>query len=337
MGRIATPLVQRGALLEGTPGARGELFAPLFSEGRAESLGPLQGLTFDAPVASAQVKSALLLSGLYARGPTVLTEPSLSRDHTERMLRALGVPARSEVDAGRARVTLDAVRWERTLPSFDVRLAGDFSAAAFLVAAALVVPNSAVVLEGVGTNPTRTGMLDWLSDARIEVESLDAAEGGLAGAEPVATLSVGERAASRGQGAPLSGSLLVRAIDEVPAMAAVAATLPGVTTVRDAQELRHKESDRLRACARTLRAFGVRVREYDDGLEIEGTTEHLLSAADIDSEGDHRIAMMATVLSLRADGPCRVRGVECIATSFPSFAETLRSLGASVQEVPSGN
>lgn len=320
MRRVLDPLNARGALLRGTPAAgTDELWAPLASPGLPPG-ARLSGLRWDMPVASAQVKSALLLSGLYADGPTELTEPVTSRDHTERLLRGLDVPVVSKGTA----VCFDPRRWSGVLPSFELTLPGDLSAAAFLLAAGVLVPNSHVTVERVGVNPTRTGVLDWMQNAKCGAERADEiSEGG----EPAATLTL---AHSSGFAAPLGGELLVRAIDEVPAICAMATALPGVTVISGAAELRVKESDRLHATFKVLRAFGVSVEERAEGLAIEGKPEGTLTACSVDSFGDHRMAMMATVLSLRASAPCVVRNVDCVRTSFPGFAAALRSLGASV-------
>lgn len=330
MRRIVAPLVARGARVQGTSisgllaadtDAR-DVYAPLFGPGLAPGT-LLEPLHWDLETASAQVKSALLFSGLYASGPTVLQEPYLSRDHTERMFRALGIPLRRED----TRVVLDLLHWDRRIPAFDVQVPGDLSAGAFLLAAAALVPGSRVTLTGVGVNETRTGVLEWMQDAQLCTTRSAETE---ATGEPTATLTFATGVA--GTGADLSGGRLVRAIDEVPAICAMAAVLDGVTTISDAHELRVKESDRLRSVAAVLRAFGIRVEERPAGLVIEGRPEGRLRACAVDSHADHRIAMMAAILSLRADGPSVVRDVDCISTSFPGFVSALRSIGARVYE-----
>lgn len=324
MQRIAAPLRRRGASIEGRfhVSKAGEVTAPL----RIGPLAPGHALTESEEslqVASAQVKSALLLSGLYAHGDTYVREPLVSRDHTERMLTALGVP----LSAMGTIVHLDFARFDGVLPTFSLDVPGDLSAAAFLVAAAMVVPESRVVVRGTGVNPTRTGMLDVVRDwgGQVVIDGRDAAMG-----EPTADLHLEARPLF---GRMIAGELVVRAIDEVPVLAALAARAKGVTEIADAGELRVKESDRLAAMARILRAFGVACEERPGGLVIEGQPEGALRAAEVDSGGDHRIAMSAVVLALLGDGETRIRDVGCVATSFPRFAGTLRALGADVRAV----
>ncbi len=324
MARVAAPLRRRGAVIEGRfhPTKAGEITPPL-------ELGPLpagQALIESdetLAVASAQVKSALLLSGLYADGNTWVREPVVSRDHTERMLKALGVPLSSVGGA----VELDAARFRGKLPAFLLKIPGDLSAAAFLLVAAHLVPESRVSIRGVGLNPTRAGIVDYLRSlsARVTVE-----EHGDALGEPVGALHVEH--AELGGGL-LAGELLTRAIDEVPAICALAARSRGRTEIADAAELRVKESDRLAVMASVLRAFGVDCEERPDGMTIEGRPDGLLRAADVESHGDHRIAMSAALLGLVADGETRVRDVACVATSFPRFAGTIRALGGELDVV----
>jgi 3-phosphoshikimate 1-carboxyvinyltransferase len=324
MARIATPLRLRGARIEGRliPSKPGELTAPL-------EIGPLprpnvlSALRYDLPIPSAQVKSALLLSGLYADGPTVVSEPLLSRDHTERMLAALGVPV-SRVGPV---VELYGAAFSGKLDAFEIDVPGDLSAAAFLLAAGTLVPGSSVGVRAVGLNPTRGGFLDlarWMG-ASFEIEPKHQALGESVGdvtarARPLAATTV-------------AGEAVVRAIDEVPILAAMAARAAGVTTIGDASELRVKESDRIAAMLAVLRAFGVECEERRDGMVIQGRPDGPLRSADVDAAGDHRIAMSAAVLALLADDETRIRGVDAVATSFPRFAGTLRALGADVRAV----
>jgi 3-phosphoshikimate 1-carboxyvinyltransferase len=322
MERVARPLRMRGARIEGKidPKRPGECTAPLQIGPLPEPhvLGPLE---YELPVASAQVKSAILLSGLYADGATYVREPTLSRDHTERMLAALGVPIR----AIGPMAELDPAEWSGELPGFEITVPGDLSAAAFLLAAAHLVPGSRVDVRGVGLNPTRTGVLEVLRDmgGAFEVEGRGEELG-----EPIGLV----RAAS----APLlaarvGGEVVARAIDEVPIVCGLAARARGTTTIVDAAELRVKETDRIAAMAEVLRAFGVACEERPDGLAIEGKPEGPLAAATVESRGDHRIAMTAAVLGLVAGGKVRVRDVACIRTSFPRFVGTLRALGATIE------
>jgi 3-phosphoshikimate 1-carboxyvinyltransferase len=321
MERIARPLRMRGGRIEGRPDPRraGEITAPL-------EIGPLPAhmvlstLDYELPIASAQVKSAILLSGLYADGPTYVREPIVSRDHTERMLNALGVPLR----AVGPMVELDPAKWSGELPAFEIDVPGDVSAAAFLVVAASIVEGSRVDVRHVGLNPTRTGLLEVVRDVGggIRTESKGEALG-----EPIGEVHA---EAAKIAGARVGGELVTRAIDEVPILCALAARARGTTVIADAAELRVKESDRIATMARVLKAFGVPCEEKPDGLVIEGVPDRPLKAADVTSDGDHRIAMTSAILGLVADGPTRVRDAACIATSFPRFAGTLRALGATI-------
>ena len=283
-------------------------------EGR--DLGPLE---YVSPVSSAQVKSAILLSGLLADGATRFREPTVSRDHTERMLGALGCPIRAVGPL----VELEPAGWNRRMPGFSIAIPGDVSAAAFLIVAAQIVEGSRVTARGVGVNPTRTGLLEIARDmgAGLTIEPQGERSG-----EPVAELhawSAPMRAVTIG------GETVPRAIDEIPIACALAARAHGTTRIRDAEELRHKESDRIATMATVLRAFGVTCVETPDGLDVEGR-EGALEPADVDSRGDHRIAMTATVLALVGAGPSRIRDAGCIATSYPKFVATLRGLGARI-------
>ncbi|MDP9036872.1 MAG: 3-phosphoshikimate 1-carboxyvinyltransferase, partial [Myxococcota bacterium] len=324
MMRVAGPLRARGALIEGRahPTRAGEIVAPL-------AIGPLaQGrelaaLEYESPVASAQVKSAILLSGLFAHGITRFREPTVSRDHTERMLGALGCPIRT---AGSV-VELNPADWSGRMPAFAIAIPGDVSAASFLLVAAQIVEGSRVTTRDVGVNPTRTGLLEIARDmgAGLAIEPQGEQSG-----EPVAELHA--------WGAPLQaisigGETVPRAIDEIPIACALAARAHGTTRIRNAEELRHKESDRITTMASVLRAFGVVCEERPDGMDVEGRQDPL-DPAEIDSRGDHRIAMTAAVLALVARAPSRVRDAGCIATSFPKFVATLRALGADVEVEP---
>jgi|HubBroStandDraft_1064217.scaffolds.fasta_scaffold19585_1 3-phosphoshikimate 1-carboxyvinyltransferase len=320
MMRVAGPLRTRGAVVDGRldPSREREVFAPLVV-GPLPAGHDLASLEYESAVASAQVKSALLLSGLYASGLTRFKEPTISRDHTERMLGAMGVPIRTVGSV----VELDPNRWDRRMPAFDIAIPGDISAASFLLVAAQMVEGSRITVRGVGVNPTRTGLLEIARDmgAGISVEPQ-----GVRGGEPVAELHAWS--------APLrptlvGGETVPRAIDEIPVACALAARAAGVTRIRDAAELRHKESDRIATMAIVLRAFGVECEEKPDGLDVQGRTGPLASA-DVGSRGDHRIAMTAAVLALAAGGPSRIRDAACIATSYPKFVATLRALGARI-------
>src|SRR5690606_21629244 len=250
----------------------------------------LLGIEYDMPVASAQVKSCLLLSGLYAAGPTVIKEPVLSRDHTERMMLSLGVP----LETAGSLVSLDPNGdWDHGFDGFDWHVPGDPSSAAFPAIAALLVPGSSVTIEGVCVNPTRTGLFDLMRLMGVGPQRIPKGEG--AGGEPIADLVV-EHGTARGT--LVGGELVVRMIDEVPVFCALAAVAKGTTEIRDAAELRVKESDRIAVMAEVLRAFGVPCEELPDGMVIEGGAA--LRGAHVRSHDDHRIAMTAALLGLIA-------------------------------------
>jgi len=305
MGRVAEPLRRMGATVVGrADGAR----LPLAVHGADR----LTAIDYLLPVASAQLKSALLLAGLYADGPVAVREPAASRDHSERMLRRFGVLV--ETADGMVRLT------PSELTGTTLRVPGDLSSAAFLLAAALVVPGSRVTVAGVGLNPTRTGLLEVLGEmgARLGVTP---EEGSGDPIEPLGSI-VAEMSELRGT--RVAGALIPRLIDEVPVLAVVAALAGGRTEIRDAAELRVKESDRIATLARGLGAMGVRVSELPDGLAIDGGAR--LRGARVASGGDHRLALALAVAGLAADGETVVDDTACIETSFPRFAETVNAL-----------
>jgi len=309
MERVARPLRQLGAEIETTHGK------PPVIVRRGH---PLRAAAVASDVASAQVKSAVLLAGLFAEGETSFTEPGKSRDHTERLLRTMGAAV---VQRG----TTVSVRGPANLRGIALDVPGDLSSAAFLVAAALVAPEgSTLSLEHVGVNPTRAGFLDALAmfGARIQLEL-----GESGGPEPVAKLTVG---AQKLRGAELDGDLILRAIDEVPILAVLGALAEGETVIRGAQELRVKESDRIAQMAAGLRGMGGRVEELPDGLRIEGGGG-LHGGAAIDAAMDHRIALAFSVAALGAREACCISGAEWADISFPGFYVLLRSLGAEVE------
>ena len=320
MRRLAAPLREMGATIDGRADAArpDEIYPPLRIRG-----GRLRGIQTALPVASAQLKSALVLAGLQAEGPTEITEPGLSRDHTERMLRFLGAPLTSEPE--RRLVRIDPVGWNKRLRACALTVPGDLSSAAFILVAALIVPGSDVTIEGVGLNPTRAGIVDALvamgADVRAQVT-------GDAMGEPVGTLHV---RASRLRGARIAGALALRSIDEIPALAIAAALAEGDTVFSDLRELRVKESDRIAALARELGRAGVGVVEHPDGLVISGVGGDLskLGGGVVQPMHDHRIAMAGAILGLVAGDETSTEAAE-IATSFPSFGDTLRALGASL-------
>lgn len=320
MKRIIEPLRARGGHIAGSPGKKeGESYPPLAVAPLVEGEF-LRGIEYAMPVASAQVKSALLLSGLYADGPTAVSEPVLSRDHTERMMLALGVPLET---AGPA-VILDPEGWDRGWDAVNWTVPGDPSSAAFLAAAAALVPGSDVTIEGVCTNPTRTGFFEVLRQMGANGDVVP--QGDAAGGEPIANVRV---VGSALRGAKTGGEQVTRMIDEVPILAAMAARASGATEVRDAHELRVKESDRIATMASVLRAFSIECDELPDGLVIRGGRP---KAGHVRSEHDHRIAMSAAVLGLVSEGETIVDDVECVETSFPAFPALLRSLGADIVE-----
>jgi 3-phosphoshikimate 1-carboxyvinyltransferase len=322
MRRIVEPLRARGGHIAGVRGKKeGEHYPPLSVAPLVEG-ERLTGIEYRSEVASAQVKSALLLSGLWADGPTLLGEPTLSRDHTERMLIALGVP----LEVAGPLVLLRPEGWSRRLPPFSWRVPGDLSSAAFLLAAGAMVPGSSIEIAGVGTNPTRTGVLEVLRAMRARLEVVPRGEA--AGVEPLGDLAV-----AHGRLAParVGGELVTRMIDEVPVLAALAATVPGRSEIRDAGELRVKESDRIATMVSVIRAFGGDATELDDGLIVHGGAP--LRAARVASDGDHRIAMSAALLGLVAEGETIVDDAECIDTSYPTFVATLERLGADIARI----
>jgi 3-phosphoshikimate 1-carboxyvinyltransferase len=322
MRRIIDPLKEMGARISSNDGR-----APLQIEPAA-----LSGVTYELPVASAQVKSAILLAGLYAQGETRLREPGPARDHTERMLQAAGVRLTREgswivLKDQRARsshhAVLGKIHNSQLLSPFDIAVPGDISSAAFPLVAAAIVPHSQVTVRGVGYNETRTGLLPILEamGARFEVAGQN-----IAGGEPVADLTIRfEELHSSGVG----GDLVVRAIDEFPIWAVAATQAAGDSELRDAAELRVKEVDRIALLTSELRKMGGRLSERADGLTVSGATR--LNGAEVNSYGDHRLGMALAVAGLVARGPTRVRNAECIDDSFPGFVETMRSLGAKME------
>jgi 3-phosphoshikimate 1-carboxyvinyltransferase len=322
MMRVAEPLRQMGAAIDGASGKKaGEIYPPLLVGGAPAAL---RGVRYVSKVASAQVKSAVLLAAMGAEGATTFVEPAVSRDHTERMLAAAGAPLVRSADGHE--VTLDPTGWSRRLAARDLAVPGDLSSAAFVLGAATLVPGSRVVVRDVGVNPTRTGFLDALlaMGGQIELGAVRERSG-----EPVADLTCTSAAL---RGIEISGTLTVRAIDELPLLAALAAHADGPTSIRDAAELRVKESDRIAATAALLRAFGAEVEEHPDGLTILG--RGALRAGHVDSHGDHRIAMAAAICALAIPGVTRIDDVANIATSFPTFQPALERLGANLHLEP---
>jgi 3-phosphoshikimate 1-carboxyvinyltransferase len=323
MGRVAEPLRLMGATILGREGGR---LAPLSIRG-----GDLRAIEYSMPVASAQVKSAILLAGLFADGATVLREPGPSRDHTERMLRAFGVKLDTEGLIvrleGRQKLIASHTARDSAGGAGQLTIPGDFSSAAFPMVGALIVPHSEVRIRGVGLNPTRTGLRDLLEamGAQMALLGSEPSEGGPATGEPFGDLLV--RGSSL-RATKAAGDLIVRAIDEFPAFAVAASQAEGTSVVRQAEELRVKESDRIATVARELRKMGARIEELPDGIVVQGPT-HLVGSV-VECHRDHRLAMALAIAGLVAEGETVVRGAEAIADSFPGFAETMQALGADV-------
>jgi 3-phosphoshikimate 1-carboxyvinyltransferase len=277
----------------------------------------LRGVTYDMPVASAQVKSALLLAGLYAGGPVVIHEPAPTRDHTERMLRAAGASVRTEPGAdGRSTITLTPPA--QALRALDFLVPADVSSAAFFLVAAAISPGSRVRLAEVGLNPTRLGLLDALRamGARIEVHNAREEAG-----EPLGDLEV---AYAELRAIDVGGALTARMIDEFPVFAVAATQAQGTTVVRDAEELRVKESNRLEGLVNELRKLGAQIEPTPDGFVIQGPAR--LRGAAVDGLGDHRVAMALAVAALVADGDTTILGAECVAKTYPGFFRDLGTL-----------
>jgi len=315
MRRIVEPLQRMGATILGREGNR---LAPLAIRG-----GDLQGIDYELPVASAQLKSCLLLAGLYADGPTVLREPGPARDHTERMLAAMGCDL--ETADGTLHLSPGC-----DLHAIDVEVPGDFSSAAFLMVAATLVPGSEITIRGVGVNPTRTGLLDVLQEMGADVTLRNRRA---TGGEPVADLEV---RAARLQGVETGGRTIVRAIDELPVLAVAASQAQGTTVLRDAAELRVKETDRIATTAQALGRLGADIEARPDGFVVRGPTTlrspSLVEGrgAGVSSHGDHRLAMALAVAGLMAEGNTVVQDTDCIGDSFPGFEKTLGHLQAGI-------
>ena len=322
MNRIITPLRMMGADIRGTDGC-----APLhFTPAR------LQGIEYKMPVASAQVKSAVLLAGLFASGVTTVIQPGPARDHTERMLTAMGADIVMEGN----RVTLAPGRGLRAM---DLTVPGDFSSAAFLIVAGLIVPGSDITVTHVNLNSTRTGLLDVLQNMGAD---LTVTETGLEAGEPVGDIRVcfaptsqtdamyGVPTSISLNGIPIGGETVVRMIDEFPVLMVAALCARGETVVRDARELRVKETDRLAVMTAELRKMGAEIAETEDGFHIVGPQQ--LTGAMVDGHDDHRIAMSLAVAGLVADGETTVTDAHCTADSFPGFAATMKDLGAPIEE-----
>lgn len=317
MGRVADPVRHMGATILARRGD-GKERAPLAIHG-----GNLHGTHYDLPVASAQVKSALLLAGLFAEGETVVTEPGPTRDHTERLLRAMGVSVETDGPTVRIRKPDHALRPLQSQNGSAYIIPADPSSAAFPIAAASLVAGSQVSLTGVGVNRTRTGLIELLN-AMGEPVAYDTPD--VDDIEPTATLHV---QATELQGIDIGGEVVVRAIDEFPILAVAATQAAGITRVSDAAELRVKESDRIASVAQELGKMGAILDGAQDGFSVRGPIA--LHGATVDSHMDHRLAMALAVAGLVATGDTYIRRAEVIDDSFPGFVELMRDLGADME------
>jgi len=305
MSRVVKPLTQMGASIWGR---QGNSLAPLAVQGRQ-----LQPTHYHSPIASAQVKSCVLLAGLMVEGQTTVTEPALSRDHSERMFQAFG--ANLAIDHDTHSVTLTG---KPILRGQKVIVPGDISSAAFWLVAGAIVPDADLLIENVGVNPTRIGVLEALEMMEADVTMLN--ERVVAG-EPVADLRVRH---SKLKACEIAGDLIPRLIDEIPVLAVAAAFAEGTTIIKDARELRVKESDRLAVMATELGRMGARITELADGLEITGG--YPLKGAEVDSFTDHRIAMSLAIAALNAQGQTTINRAEAASISYPDFVSTLTAI-----------
>ncbi len=305
MSRVVKPLQQMGAHIWGR--SNGTL-APLAVQGQT-----LKPIHYQSPIASAQVKSCILLAGLMTEGQTTITEPSVSRDHSERMLQAFGAQLTTDPDSKSVTITGGA-----TLQGQKVIVPGDISSAAFWLVAGSIVPGSEIVIENVGVNPTRTGVLDALEmmGADISLENQRVVAG-----EPVADIRV--RASSL-HSCTISGDLIPRLIDEIPVLAVAAIFASGTTIIKDAEELRVKESDRITVMANQLNKMGAKITELTDGMEITGGTP--LTGTEVESHSDHRITMSLAIAALNAQGKTTIHGAEAASISYPTFVATLKQV-----------
>lgn len=301
MNRIITPLSMMGADIKSNDG-----FAPLTIKG-----SKLHGIEYNSPVASAQVKSAILLAGLYASSPTTVTEPAKSRDHTELMLKKFG----ANLTSTKTSVTINPCS---ELFANDIDVPSDISSAAFFMAAAILVPNSELILENVGINPTRDGIIRVLKDMGANIEIINRTDS----FEPVADIKV---AYSKLNATCIGGDIIPTLIDELPLLAALASLAEGTTVIKDAEELKVKESNRIRVMCEELSKLGVDVVETEDGMEIKGA-DKLKGNVTISTHDDHRIAMTFAVLNLVSDGEIKLDNKNCVEISYPEFFNDLNKV-----------
>jgi 3-phosphoshikimate 1-carboxyvinyltransferase len=306
MRRVIKPLSLMGAQISGREGGR---YAPLAIRG-----GELVPISYAMPLASAQVKSSILLAGLYTEGVTIVTEPARSRDHTERMLPAFGADLQTDG------LTV-SVQGNRELYGQEIDVPGDFSSAAFFMVAAVVIPGSEVLLKNVGINPTRTGLVGVLQTMGADIHLMNVRS---VSGEPVADISC--RWTPELKATDVAGDTVPSLIDEFPILCIAAAKARGMSTIRGAEELRVKESDRIKAMATELAKMGVHVEEFPDGINITGA--EILQGAEVSSHGDHRIAMSMAVAGLAARGTTTIHGASAVDISFPGFFPTIRKLTA---------
>lgn len=311
MDRIINPLLKMGAIVK----ASEDGCAPLMISKRSEE-SDLTGINYHLPVASAQVKTALLLAGLGAHGPTILHEPGPSRDHTERILAKMGI--KINVQPGIVHLTPP----HHPLIPLRLTIPGDFSSAAFLIVATLITPNSNLRLQGVGLNPTRTGLLDALIAMGADIQVVSK---GMRSGEPIGDLIVRSSSLTA---VTITGDLVVRMIDEFPIFAVAAAHAKGLTIVQDAEELRYKETDRIQVLVEEFSKLGLQIEAREDGFAVQGGLPY--RGGNISARGDHRLGMSLTILGLGADSPVTIHEAEIIAESFPSFVELLQSAGVKI-------
>jgi 3-phosphoshikimate 1-carboxyvinyltransferase len=318
MQRIIEPLEMMGAQISSHEGR-----APLTVEGRQ----PLKAIDYELLVASAQVKSCILLAGLNADGRTTVIENEATRDHTERMLQLFGAPIESGVpEREPMNARFASVKGPVGLHACDIAIPGDISSAAYFIAAAALLPGSSLQLKRVGINPTRVGFLEQLRKPGFDITVNDVQD---ESNEPVGRIDVrggqaSKRAINREMPFVIEGSLIPQLIDELPLLAVVGSQIEGGIEIRQAKELRVKESDRISATVQGLRTMGAGVEEFDDGLRVDGPIR--LHGAVIDARGDHRIAMAFTVAALLAEGETEIKDAECVAVSFPEFFDLLSSV-----------
>jgi len=303
MKRIVDPLRKMGAGIDGRDS--GSLL-PLTIRG-----GGLKAIEYESPVASAQIKSCIILAGLQAEGQTIFREPSLSRDHTERMLEKMGVRIDMDGDAL-------LINGGSALKGADITVPGDLSSAAFFIVAAAIIEGSEVTIRNVGVNRTRTGILELLKSMGADLEIVSLGDVG----EPRADIHIRGRGGLKGVDVP--HEWIPSIIDEIPLAAVAASACEGITRIRGASELRVKESDRISTTVQMLKKAGVKVTELEDGLIVEGGGS--IMNAEHESSGDHRIAMASCILSLMAEGSSTITGTECVATSFPDFTDLMQVL-----------